>query len=1245
MASTADTFVNDFINIFVRRSFQGIDFLEYLKKQTSDRSADEAFIVDTTIVGPILGLLGFEPGNRMYNTSQKSGRPDFAPTIPLYGTCFIIEDKNTTLSLTLKLSDPDSHLSQLSNYVRAAALRYGWLTNGQKLLVYRYDDPKKPTKILDIDVKKIVEDWSSTPSVLKPKTEKDLNELYRLFHKDSFDSTRRLEGELAVDLETWEKQALPLGSAEQHEDVLVESLQELIADLQLNARQQLDTHLTEYADFLEATCYLDDNFSIVATDKFAKLRQTVMTEIQTSKVMLGLTDEEFASIEEKLVQLEQDSLRYKSPQHLQEAILIIINKARTRKYGEGTKAARPWENFKDMTPLQKALRNYNENVFAWHQKTAVLRQKSRQALSVHNDYEVWSSVINETMLGDLADEERRDEFALQAAYVVFIRLLLIRVCEDKGLFPSRFLSDGGVSHWQEDIKRYLFYANGNPYEPLLEMAYKNAQNIYAHFFTGRELFNWYVLDQRRCIMALHRLSRFNFASVDSDIIGTIYNTYVNREEKRNKGQYYTPKPIINYILDQVGYVSGAAILGTDKKLIDPAAGSGSFLVSAAKRLVEAYTVDGKVDEPVEVLNRIQGNLYGFDLNPFACYLAEVNLLIQVLDLVKMAYDAGQKPKLQRFHVYNADALTRPRGMYFYTQYNTLLAAENDEANQIKGRIKGTSYEKGFAFVVANPPYGASLSDEYKQMLRTDWQHVFYGQPDTYTFFLQLGVEMLAEKGKLGYITPNTYLMGNNTKTLRDNILNTTKVEEIVDLPQGIWSDATVDCVLIFALEENDESKRREQKVNINLLDTQDSLDKLTKKKWQETLEQEQESWLDDPNHEMNIRYDSLIQSIEKACLVKRGKEKVVLTLDDVTDSSQGIIPYKTKAEGEQNAYIKDEGQFPQDEPEWKPLLDGDSYVGRYELRWATSKPYLKYGKWLQRRRSAEFFDSPKLLLQAMRNRSLQRRLVATFDNSSFYNRHNFNNIISKQSQAYDLKYILALFNSALLNFWYASRFDNVNINPSYIRQLPIFPAKKDKQDEFVQLVDELLAIKQALNGLRRVGYEIKETKSGGRTIQVPYDLLFSELEADGTITSTLDLFDAKAAGYFSIPTRCDMTTSISSNVFISARHETSVVLKHNKLWFDVPEEMKRNFLLGILGRPQWQGETWDDIRKAIRIPNTDEQLTAFFDAEAEKIKHINDQLDRAQAIDQEIDIKVLDLYKIKKKRDRKRVLATVANDD
>jgi type I restriction-modification system DNA methylase subunit len=694
------------------------------------------------------------------------------------------------------------------------------------------------------------------------------------------------------------------------------------------------------------------------------------------------------------------------------------------------------------------------------------------------------------MLGGLDEAQRQEEFALQAAYVVFIRLLLIRVCEDKGVFPHRFVSDGGVKNWQENIERYWVFATGNPYSPLLDMAYNNAQNIDAHFFTGRELFNWFLLDQQQLVMTLHQLSRFNFAGVDSDIVGTVYSAYVNRKEKKEKGQYYTPPEIVNYILDEVGYRTGAGIIGANKRLIDPACGSGSFLVAAAKRLVETYKGKAdQIDDPAAVLDRVQSNLYGFDLNPFACYLSEVNLLIQVLDLVKLAHDRGQRPTIQRFHIYNVDALARPTGSYRSLMFNTLIAEESDQVDQIKSRSPNTPYANGFAFVVANPPYRASMSSEYQQILKADYSDVFYGHPDTYTFFLKLGIELLAQNGKLGFITPNTYLVGANSVALRKALLNAGRLEQIVDLPQGIWADANVDCVLLFLSEESGEERRRTQEVKINILGLRDTLDKLISRNWLETIVQVQSTWIDDLRHEINIRYDTLMQRIEDACRIKvngNGGAMKVLRLGDVTDSSPGIDPYKTASEGKANQYIKSSRDIPANENDWKPLLDSNSFVGRYDLRWGRAKYSIKYGDWLCRPRESRYFDAPKLVAQAIRNRALKRRLVAAFDEQKFYHRKNFINIISSEESCYDLKYILALFNSSLLNCWYRSRFDNVNINPSYFRQLPIYPADAETQAELVEKVDLILAKNAQLNEFREQGYVIRKQRNGNMLIEISY---------------------------------------------------------------------------------------------------------------------------------------------------------------
>ena len=138
-------------------------------------------------------------------------------------------------------------------------------------------------------------------------------------------------------------------------------------------------------------------------------------------------------------------------------------------------------NLHDVPPLREALQIYSgkhsTGTSGKHSYDDYLADRN-----VHDEYTTWTSVVQETTLGGLNEEQRRDEFALQAAYVVFIRLLLIRVCEDKGIFPGRFISDGGLKHWQEDIERYFVFAQGNPYDPLLDMAYANDKYLCPFFY-------------------------------------------------------------------------------------------------------------------------------------------------------------------------------------------------------------------------------------------------------------------------------------------------------------------------------------------------------------------------------------------------------------------------------------------------------------------------------------------------------------------------------------------------------------------------------------------------------------------------------------------------------------------------------------------------------------------------------------------------------------------------------------------
>jgi len=1242
---TFDNFQQDFFALFTQRQFRNVDFLTYLQRPAPRRSGDEASIVDNAIVGPLLGLLGFGPGEQVYNQNNKNGRPDFAPATGDFGVCFVVEDKSTGLELTLDFHDSESHLAQLCGYLRTLGLRSGWLTNGRRLMVWRLDNPEQPACTIDLDVQQAITDWEAGgAAALSSAASQALRQLWERFRKETFADLQRLENEIATELEAWELQALPVGANKANQDLLVGSVKTLLQDLQADARSRLDDHLARYEAYERRASRIHEEDAETAAERLETLRNNSIAQLSRIAPLVGMEPDETDALRGSLRDLERDPFTYLNTKELLEKTLATLNAARERKFPGDKKAAKSWSRYDNgLAGLGDALKAYGDSAFEWHKRKAFLRHDNRESIEVREYYGIWTAIVQETMLGGLDENQRRDEFALQAAYVVFIRLMLIRVCEDKGILRFRLLSDGGLKHWQGDIERYFQFATGNPYEPLLDMAFQNAQNIYAHFFTGRELFNWYSLTRLRFVRVLYQLSRFSFADVDSDLIGTIYNTYVERPEKKQKGQYYTPPEIVRYILDESGYASGPGIIGPNKRLIDPACGSGTFLVEAARRLVKAYGAVGGIP-PRQLIDRVRENLYGFDLNPFACYLAEVNLLIQVLDLVKLALDGKTPPNLQRFHVYNVDALAPSGGVLYFTRANTLMAEEMEVVDRIKGRQD--EYQTGFGWVVANPPYGASVTESYKLSLREWWPSVFYGKPDTYVFFFALGLSLLGTNGRLGFITPNTYLMGTNTANLRERLLTAGRITQIVDLPSGIWKDANVDCALLFLAADTGAERRKAQETRVFSMDVRDTLDKLTERKWQETFTQSQGAWIETAQHEINIRWTPLLTQVEEACriTVNGGPATKIQRLGDVSDSSRGIEAFQSSESGPKAPPIKPQRDLTQNERHWKPLIDRHSYIGRYELRWSSQRPHIHYGKWLGRPREQKYFDSPKLLTQDMRNRALKRRLIATYDDRQFYNRNNASNIITN-NRAYDLKYILALFNSSLLNYWYARQYDNVHVNPSYFRTLPIYPADAAAQAELVALVDELLAKHASLNALRERDYVIRIRRDGTREIVVPYDVLLGQMQQKDHNFPVYPLVDARAAGLLRLPEQCDPAARIS-RVFTPDKYPDTVVLRINQLWLEVDDADIRRYLLNYLSSPQWKGRAWDEISSRALLPGPPQALASLFTEETRITAEINATLDAIAIADTEIDNRVLDLYGITDPADRARVLgsAPIAED-
>ncbi|WKA29329.1 N-6 DNA methylase [Bradyrhizobium roseum] len=118
-----------------------------------------------------------------------------------------------------------------------------------------------------------------------------------------------------------------------------------------------------------------------------------------------------------------------------------------------------------------------------------------------------------------------------------------------------------------------------------------------------------------------RLGRFDWSSVDQDVLKVLYESVIGTETRKKLGEYYTPDWLAARIVDEV------LTLPLDMRVLDPACGSGTFLFHAVRKYI-AHSEENGVDL-AETLNGVTKNVIGMDLHPVAVTLARVTYLLAI----------------------------------------------------------------------------------------------------------------------------------------------------------------------------------------------------------------------------------------------------------------------------------------------------------------------------------------------------------------------------------------------------------------------------------------------------------------------------------------------------------------------------------------------------------------------------------------------------------------------------------------
>ena len=125
---------------------------------------------------------------------------------------------------------------------------------------------------------------------------------------------------------------------------------------------------------------------------------------------------------------------------------------------------------------------------------------------------------------------------------------------------------------------------------------------------------------------------YDFASIRTETLSAIYEMFLHNEEAeagRKLGAFYTPPFLADYVLDRL---EDQRPLIRGVRVLDPAAGSGVFLVGAYRRIVEATLAPGTSQMPLTALHEIMtSGIFGVELNETACHVTAFSLYLTMLD--------------------------------------------------------------------------------------------------------------------------------------------------------------------------------------------------------------------------------------------------------------------------------------------------------------------------------------------------------------------------------------------------------------------------------------------------------------------------------------------------------------------------------------------------------------------------------------------------------------------------------------
>jgi hypothetical protein len=514
------------------------------------------------------------------------------------------------------------------------------------------------------------------------------------------------------------------------------------------------------------------------------------------------------------------------------------------------------------------------------------------------------------------------------------------------------------------------------------------------------------------------------------------------------------------------------------RILDPACGSGSFLINAYQFLLDWHrdwyiahkpeswtkgrnpvlvqTTSGWKLTIAERKRILLENIYGVDIDPQAVEVTKLSLLLKVLEGES---EQTIQPFLRLFqqralpdlgdNIKCGNSLIGPD---FYSQKELPLLSEDDRLRinvfDWDAEFPEIMKSGGFDTVIGNPPYGGTIFESEARYLQTHFKNESRSH-DTYELFLLQATKLLNLDGYLSMIIPASWLTSEKYQMSRGVLLNSLTPLVAYAMPFDVFKDAYIDtAIVVFAHLSISEGCfiyyfPKKQK----LYSIPDSIGKFVPIK----------SIRDDPLNRLSVAL-----SLEAAPVLFKLKA-ATMRFGDWFDIQRGVQPYSRKKHSEDQIAQRFLHAKSKRGKEYLPELQGNE-LSRY---WIEPKrvSYLRYCDDIASSRPIKMFQGKRIVLRRLLTRKF--RLQASMTAVTMITTDNVLNVVPKSPQA-DVAFALGMLNSRLISWYYvntsmiAQKDDFPQVHISALVSLPIPEVDKNRHGQIVALVEQLLELHRQL---------------------------------------------------------------------------------------------------------------------------------------------------------------------------------------